>query len=316
MRGGRHLVMTGSDNDVKSAIFIGGLQRSGTTLVGRILASHPSVCGLTRTPTAEDEGQFVQDIYPTDHEMGRSRYSSTGMVTRWAYHESAHLTESNWRLDASTGSRLFDRWQPYLYPPEAPYFVEKSPSNLTKMRFLQAAFPKSHVVIVTRNPIVQALAVRKWAQRRAQVGLTILPVVRHWFFAMDLFRSDADYLKNVHVVSYERLISSPQAEVDDLTGAIGLDRIAINENTVTDRSHQYVDYWSKVLRMEGLSSSELLNPRHSTRSVVPRMLERAIAPTLGAVSARRLVANYREKFTEYGYDIDNLSQSLRWEHFA
>ena len=51
-------------------VFVGGLHRSGTSLVHRCLASHPAVSGFSDTGVPEDEGQHLQTVYPPDFRHG------------------------------------------------------------------------------------------------------------------------------------------------------------------------------------------------------------------------------------------------------
>src|SRR4051812_31203825 len=44
-------------------VFVGGLHRSGTSLVHRCLADHPRASGFRNTGVWEDEGQHLQTVY-------------------------------------------------------------------------------------------------------------------------------------------------------------------------------------------------------------------------------------------------------------
>src|SRR5207249_5367403 len=45
-------------------VFVGGLHRSGTSLMARTIAGHPEVSAFTGTGVPEDEGQHLQTVYP------------------------------------------------------------------------------------------------------------------------------------------------------------------------------------------------------------------------------------------------------------
>ncbi len=51
-------------------VFVCGLQRSGTSLLGRNVARLENCTGLTNTGVFMDEGQFIQDVYPIDNDLG------------------------------------------------------------------------------------------------------------------------------------------------------------------------------------------------------------------------------------------------------
>jgi hypothetical protein len=46
-------------------VFVGGLHRSGTTLVTRLLSSSAGATGLIGTGFMEDEGHYLHDVVPS-----------------------------------------------------------------------------------------------------------------------------------------------------------------------------------------------------------------------------------------------------------
>ena len=79
---------------------LGGLQRSGTTLLFRMLREHPEISGFTNNPDAnewlavEDEGQFLQSVYPPAIFWGGPG--------RFAFSPEANLTEESELLTPGT----------------------------------------------------------------------------------------------------------------------------------------------------------------------------------------------------------------------
>ena len=51
-------------------LFVGGLHRSGTSLVHRCLTRHPEVTGFSDTGVPEDEGQHLQTLYAPAYAHG------------------------------------------------------------------------------------------------------------------------------------------------------------------------------------------------------------------------------------------------------
>lgn len=290
-------------------IFIGGLQRSGTTILGRLVARHPAVTGIVGTPTQQDEGQFVQDVYLDDHEMGLRRGSTIGRSVRWAYHPQAHLTEFDARRQPGAAERLLECWSPFWERPDALHFVEKSPSNIVRTRYLQELFPNARFVIVTRHPVAQGLAVRKWATRRQQVGLDFGGVIAHWLYVMELFRDDLPSLGAVHVCSYEQLVADPATTLRGIVDFLGVAQAEIDTSDVERASQRYAAYWDQM-RSPGVHMRAFspVYPVKSRKSRLLRAAERIVVPASGRLSAARIADQYGERIRAFGYELDDLTR--------
>ncbi|MEI2612689.1 MAG: hypothetical protein V9G20_28950 [Candidatus Promineifilaceae bacterium] len=51
-------------------IFIGGLHRSGTSILFKTLRDHPQISGFYNTQVPEDEGQHLQTVIPPAKAFG------------------------------------------------------------------------------------------------------------------------------------------------------------------------------------------------------------------------------------------------------
>jgi len=299
--------------DVISPIFVGGLHRSGTTLLARLITRHPLVTGLVNTSVPEDEGQFLQHVYPDDRQMATTPGYKRGLIYKWGYHPQAHLTERDAALHQGAADSLIADWRPYFGKPEAPNFVEKSPGNIARTRFLQAIFPAARFLGITRNPAVQALAIRKWLPLWMQVGLGLEAVVGHWIRVMELFETDEPFLERVKVVRYERLLSSPEAVMGSVWSFLGLPSYSVGENSVRDENAKYVEYWDLMARgVKSLGHVEPLNPIVRPLSVVPRALERLVVPLVGPITVRSIQEEYADAVAHFGYSLGDLELSTEW----
>jgi len=221
-------------------VFVAGLHRSGTSPTARLLSAHPSVSGLTATGVKEDEGQHLQDVYPSAR-----TYGGAG---RFAFSPAAHLTEQSPLVRPDSAERLFQQWAPY-WDLSRPVLVEKSPPNLVMTRFLQALFPEARFLVVMRHPVVVALSTSKWA------GLTPLRrLIEHWVRAHEIFLADAPALRRLHVLRYEHLVAEPAAALGEVGDFLGLDGPIPRESVDAQRSTTYVQQW------EALRASR--NPLH------------------------------------------------------
>ncbi|MEO8330645.1 MAG: sulfotransferase, partial [Candidatus Nanopelagicales bacterium] len=185
--------MTGAPAEGQRLVFVGGLHRSGTSLLAQLVADHPQGSGLSGTEVPEDEGQHVQDVYPAARVFGGPG--------RFARDEKAHLTEDSLLAKPANAERLLSAWRPH-WDSSKEYLVEKSPPNLIMSRFLQQLFPDAFFLFIVRHPVSVTLATRKWRPR-----MPLPRLMNHWFVAHDIARDDLSSLRNVHVVSYEWLLT-------------------------------------------------------------------------------------------------------------
>jgi hypothetical protein len=82
-------------------VFVGGPQRSGTSNVARL----ENCTGFKNTGVLEDEGQYLQDVYPAD-----CAYGAPG---RYGFDSRAHLTETSDLLTPENVARLCPSWHAY-----------------------------------------------------------------------------------------------------------------------------------------------------------------------------------------------------------
>lgn len=196
--------MTPSD---RSFVFVGGLHRSGTSVIYHTIGTHPKISRLTDTCVLEDEGQFLQSVYPKDQELGGPE--------RFGLHVSAHLTESS-PLVSTAKKELFRAWSPY-WDLSKHYFCEKTPSNIVRSRFLQAVFPTSSFIFVSRHPVAYALATLKWNHR------VLLPImIENWLACQGHLKQDLPHLRRSLVLRYEEINLHPERTCQEIEEFLGL----------------------------------------------------------------------------------------------
>ena len=174
----------------KRFVFIGGMPRSGTSAAYQMVGSHPDVSRLTNTKVPEDEGQYLQTIYQTGEALGAPG--------RFGLHPNCRLTESSPEVQTAR-ERLFAAWAPY-WDLSKPVLCEKSPSNIARSRFLQAAFPDSRFIFLSRHPIAYSLAIRKWDYR-----VPVATTIRNWLACYRYLDEDLPHLRRALVLRYDDL---------------------------------------------------------------------------------------------------------------
>ncbi len=178
-------------------IFIIGMQRSGSTLVEQILASHPAVEG-----TAE-----LTDMPNIARQIGEAAARANQRFERYfpglAAEQLRKLGETY--LDTSRVHRSTDR----------PLFTDKMPNNWMHLGMIRTILPNARIVDVRRDPL--SCCFSNWKQLYAQ-GLdhsnTLETMGRYYADYVRLMRHfDAALPGLVHRVIYDDLVDDLEGEV-------------------------------------------------------------------------------------------------------
>jgi hypothetical protein len=285
-------------------VFVGGLHRSATTLLGKVLAQHPEISGLENTGVIEDEGQLLQSVFPTD--------MAHGGPGRFAFDPGAHLTEASPLAGEAQAAAVRKAWSPY-WNLDRPVLLEKSPPNLIRSRYLQALFPNSWFIFIIRHPVAASLATHKWS------GTGIHSLIHHWLVAHDLLRTDLPFLKRSIVISYEALLARPAETLATLRQFLELAPFEFDANLRADGNQRYHDRWrAEFLRSES-RTRPVPTPRnfYGTRSKLrdfsaKRTLKRYLVHkmfgterqlSLSLFEAQDAVAVFEAEVGRFGYSL-------------
>ena len=214
--------------DDKHYLFVGGLHRSGTSLLHEILKSHRDVSGFENTGVHEDEGQHLQTVYPPAKEFGGPG--------RFGFDKRSFMDESHPLVSPASARRLRRQWGEY-WDDDKPVRIEKSPPNLVRTRFLQALFPGSRFIVILRHPVAVAYATQKWSKT------SIPSLIEHNLRCYERFKADLPFLESVYVLRYEEFVLDPENHARKLLDWIGLDPIVFDRAVRADINLKYFDAW-------------------------------------------------------------------------
>jgi Sulfotransferase family len=214
-------------------VFVGGLHRSGTTLLARAIAKHEQVSGFRKTEALANEGQFLQSVYPIAREFG-----GTG---RFGFDERSHMTEDSPLATDANREQLLREWGEY-WNLDKRVLVEKSPPNLLKLRFLQALFPDASFVVIMRHPIAVSFATQKWSET------SLDSLLEHWLICHEIFLEDAPHIRRLMLVRYEDFVADPAGVVGRIQRALGLAPSGATFKARTGINDSSFARWSARLR--------------------------------------------------------------------
>jgi len=182
-------------------IFILGCNNSGTTLVTRLLESHPAISGVPRG----GRGATVVLLPP--------KYANVSRL--WTEKlELFRLTEADQHLD---GLRLIYDWVAAMYFSNRPYILEKAPPDMVCARWFQAIFPNAYFIGLVRN----GYAVVEGMNRRE--GYSMDRGARHWSTANQVMLEDTAYLKQFMLVRYEDFTQNTKAVMRQVCQFLDID---------------------------------------------------------------------------------------------
>ena len=214
----------------KNFIFLAGLHRSGTSLLHEIIREHTEVSGFSNTGVPKDEGQHLQTIYEPA--------KSFGGPGKFVFNQMAYMNESHPLATEECSEAIFTQWRKYNNL-SSNYFIEKSPPNLIRTRYLQKIFPNSKFIIILRHPIAVAYATQKWS------NTSIKSLIEHSIRAYEIFLEDLEYLDTVYIIRYEEFISEPQETVNSIFKFLNLDSIEIHHQIKKDINEKYFSMWKQ-----------------------------------------------------------------------
>jgi len=191
-------------------IFIGGFQRSGTTLLRYILEAHPNIaCGPETVNLIPETRKCVENLL--DNKIFRETL------------ESFQLSEEDiYRIYArDTLAAFFDK---YMASQDKPRLATKTPTNCLHFEFLARLFPGAyfiHVIRDGRDCVVSLDKVHWFGNTLSEPGSFDLAVKR-WARWTQAGRTQGVELAGHYIeVRYENLVSSPEEEIGRILEFVG-----------------------------------------------------------------------------------------------
>jgi hypothetical protein len=232
-------------------LFIGGLHRSGTSLLHATLRAHSEISGFAGTGAPEDEGQHLQTVFPIGLAFGGPG--------RFGFDPRAYMDENHPLATPASAAMLAAEWGRY-WDLTKPVLIEKTPLNLIRMRFFQKLFPDARFILLLRHPVVVAYATWKFT------GLPIHMLIEHGLRCYECALADVPALSHFHRVHYEELMAAPQPTIDRIVRFAGVGDFKIGDSLARDSNPAYFAQWQRE-RTHVLAIAESEQPGWLARTV-------------------------------------------------
>jgi hypothetical protein len=272
------------DGDYKY-VFVCGLARSGTSVLGRNIARLDNCTGFKNTGAGSDEGQFLQDVYPI-----AAVYGGAG---RFGFDPRAHRTEISELLTPENVVRLRASWHAY-WDKSKTICVEKTPGNLLMTRFLQAAFPHSYFVAIRRHPVPVSMSTQRWKVNVASLH----SLFEHWLHCHEIFDQDKKYLKHVYELRYEDYVEDPDKYHQEIARFIGT-RVP---EAPKEENFRYVVQWANPTGLRVPERAMEETDRAYSKKYFDRWSD-LLNNSLFKSYYRYIARKHEPRFANYGYSL-------------
>ncbi|NNC95216.1 MAG: sulfotransferase [Chitinophagales bacterium] len=196
----------------KKWIFVLGCYNSGTTLLHKLLASSSEIASLP------GEGQFLTNQFLVPSHVGLSRLWIKEM-------DKFYLEASNTGPNAS---KIKKQWASYMNHPARNFYMEKSPTDIARIKWFEKHFDKPYFVGIVRNGFAVAEGIRRKA------SYPIDEAIMQWKKSNEIMFNDLESVQNKIMISYEELTSDANGTMNKVFDFLSLPEVSYQESSEMD----------------------------------------------------------------------------------
>lgn len=197
----------------KQWVFILGCYNSGTTLLQRLMLSHPGIAGMPA------EGVSYTDVIFRPEEFGWTRM--------WCECREKIRLNSNYTLAGA--ERVKSQWSWMLDKPDVDTLLEKSIVNVLHAGFLNEFFNKPKFIHLVRNGYAVSEGIQRkaipsrWGNPEFSDKYPISLCAKQWSESLREVDSLRGNLFDIYEVTYEQLCEAPNKYLNEIYRFINVD---------------------------------------------------------------------------------------------
>jgi len=235
----------------RTHVFLVGFPRSGTTLLGQVLASHPDVQTMEERTCLMDS---AATFFGSDADLDRLAALSESALDSWR--------DRYWQRVAESGGG-----------PSKPVFVDKMPLNAPFLPLIAKLFPQARILFALRDPrdVILSCFRRRFAMNAGMYEFTRLDsAVAYYGAVMRLMQIYAEKLSlPVFEARHESLVADFAGEAKRLCEFLGLSYRGEMAGFASRAQSQNIDTPSSAQVARGLSDAGVAQWRRYARELEP-----------------------------------------------
>ena len=237
-----------NQDKIQHQLFIGGCSRSGTTLLGAMIGSHPKIIC---SPESQFKSDYLRRIWPNYTNLDKENVLRH-LTKHWRF-KLWDISESSQELAQQTAHNSFGSilntlswvYAQHKGKPEADTWVDHTPENISYAQSFLKIFPEAQFIHIVRDgrAVAASIIPLDWGPN------TIIKAAR-WWMRMTSFglAAEAHLSPNqIMQVKYEELVLQPETTMRKVCQFLNiefhnemLDAVGFTPPAYTNRQHQLV----------------------------------------------------------------------------
>lgn len=243
-------------------VFLVGCFNSGTTILQKILSSHPDISGLPREGVRFTD--VLSDLEVNGHHMIWDDDFHDYLIPAISDEVALHAIKKDWGLFWKAGTRVF---------------LDKSVANTARIDWLNRVFPNAYFIGIHRNGYCVTEGLRRranpprWYQERLDSPhYSYETIANQWALANELMLNSFENMPNSLIIRFEDLVANPLQATTSCIEFLQLesDSLSQSENTLSINGTRF------DIRNPNLESLARLDQRGRLRSkpILENMMHR------------------------------------------